>query len=84
MGLTSVELQLVERRKGNERYRAKEFAQAKYHYERAKSILDMVRGQGQAEQDEIDSNRYIEGCTLPADPRSPVVQTCGVRVSGLE
>jgi len=57
MCLTCVEMQLVERRKGNERYREREFAPAKNHYERAKSILDMVRGQGQAEQDEIDSNR---------------------------
>ena len=50
-------LQLMERRKGNEQYRAKEFAAAKHHYERAKTILEAVRGLGQAEQDEITTNR---------------------------
>lgn len=31
--------------------------QAIYHYERAKSIVDIVAGMGKAEQEEIDSNK---------------------------
>ena len=49
--------QLVERRRGNQRYQAADFVAAKHCYERAKGILDLIQGQGAAEQEEIDVNR---------------------------
>ena len=51
------DLQLSERRRGNECYRRGQMDQAMYHYERAKSIVDIVAGMGKAEQEEIDSNK---------------------------
>ena len=59
-------MQLAERRLGNQRYQAKDFEGARKHYERAKSIVDLVQGLGLAEQQEIDSNRVLTLLNLAA------------------
>ena len=59
-------LQLLERRQGNERYRLGNFEAAKQHYNRAKAIVDLVKGQGPDEQAEIDSNRVAVLLNLAA------------------
>jgi hypothetical protein len=43
-------VQLAERRKGNEKYKAQDLDGAIHHYERALSIVDYVRGMSAAEQ----------------------------------
>lgn len=47
----------MERRMGNQRYQAADFEAARHCYEKAKGILDLIKGQGEAEQQEIDANR---------------------------
>ena len=43
-------MQLAERRKGNEKYKAGNLDGAMHHYERALAIVDYVRGMSAAEQ----------------------------------
>ena len=74
-------LQLVERRQGNQRYKAKNFTAARHHYERAKSIVDLVRGEGPREQDEIDLNRMtillnLAALFLATKENAEAVQYC--------
>jgi hypothetical protein len=49
--------QLEERRLGNEHYRAGRPAAALRHYERARGIVELVRGLAPADQAEVDRNR---------------------------
>ena len=56
----------MERRKGNDRYRAGDFEAAKYHYQRAKAVVDMVKGQGEADQAEIDANK-VSSTLVPSN-----------------
>ena len=50
-------VQLEERRKGNEHFRAERWAAALGHYERAQSIVELVRGASPPDQAEVDRNR---------------------------
>jgi len=50
-------LQLTERRKGNTAYRAGDYPTALEHYERARSIVELVRGLSRADQNEVDLNK---------------------------
>lgn len=50
-------LQLTERRRGNEYYRRGQIDQALHHYERAKGIVDIIKGMGTSDQKEIDTNK---------------------------
>lgn len=59
-------MQLTERRRGNEFYQSGNWNAAKYHYDRAKAIVDFVRGQGPDEQAEIDANRVAVLLNLAA------------------
>lgn len=43
-------MQLTERRKGNEKYKAKDLDAAMHHYERALAIVDYVQGMSATEQ----------------------------------
>ena len=51
------DLQLTERRRGNDFYRRGQMGQAMHHYTRAKSIVDLVAGMAKSEQEEIDKNK---------------------------
>lgn len=51
------QLQLTERRKGNEHYRARRFPEALHHYDRARSIVEYVKGSSTGDQHELDANR---------------------------
>jgi tetratricopeptide (TPR) repeat protein len=59
-------LQLTERRKGNTAYRAGDYSTALEHYERAKSIVELVRGLSRADQNEVDLNKITVLCNLAA------------------
>ena len=50
-------VQLEERRKGNEHFRAGRWAAALGHYQRAQSIVELVRGASPVDQAEVDRNR---------------------------
>jgi len=50
-------MQLTERRKGNEHYQARRFADALHHYDRARSIVEYVQGMSASDQDELNRNR---------------------------
>ena len=50
-------MQLEERRKGNEHFRAGRWAAALGHYERAQGIVELVRGVSSGDQAEVDRNR---------------------------
>lgn len=50
-------MQLTERRKGNEHYRAGRFAHALHHYDRARSIVEYAKGTSAGDQQELDANR---------------------------
>ena len=58
-------LQLEERRKGNNAYKAGRYREAKESYLRALSIVNYVRGRNASDQSEIDRNK---------------VWRCGVRI----
>jgi hypothetical protein len=53
-------MQLAERRKGNEKYKAGKLDGAMHHYERALAIVDYVRGMSAAEQASLPSVQQIE------------------------
>ena len=53
----SFDLQLTERRRGNDYYRRGQMDQAMHHYARAKSVVDLVAGMGKSDQEEIDKNK---------------------------
>ena len=59
-------MQLTERRQGNSAYRSSNYAQALQHYERARSIVDLVRGLSRADQAEVDVNRVAVLCNIAA------------------
>ena len=59
-------LQLTERRRGNEFYHQKNLTAAKYHYERARHIVDFIKGQDTATQNEIDANFVAISLNLAA------------------
>lgn len=74
-------MQLTERRRGNERYHVKDFRAAKHSYERAKSILDLIKGAGPAEQEEINVNRVamllnLAALFLATKEHQAAVQAC--------
>lgn len=57
---------LTERRQGNNEYRAGKFAEALYHYERARSIVELVQGLSRVDQAEVDVNRVAVECNIAA------------------
>jgi hypothetical protein len=59
-------MQLSERRAGNEAYRAGNYAEALNRYERARSIVELVRGLSRADQMEVDVNRVTVLCNIAA------------------
>lgn len=59
-------LQLAERRKGNDAYRARDYKTALHHYERAKSVVDLVQGLSQADQIEVILNKIAVNCNIAA------------------
>ncbi len=59
-------LQLTERRQGNTAYRAGDYPKALEHYQRAKSIVELVRGLSRADQNEVDVNRVAVLCNIAA------------------
>jgi tetratricopeptide (TPR) repeat protein len=58
--------QLTERRQGNAAYRAGRHAEALAHYERARAVVELVRGLSRADQAEVDVNRVAVNCNLAA------------------
>eukprot|EP00887_Chlorella_sp_A99_P002559 scaffold6.g2559.t1 len=71
---------LTERRQGNQAYRARDFAKALHHYERARAVVEFVQaregvGLSRADQAEVDVNKEygaaVEFCNkaLGVDPR---------------
>lgn len=63
---SSSSVQLTERRQGNAAYRSKQFAQALVHYERARAVVELVRGLSRADQSEVDVNRVAVHCNIAA------------------
>ena len=59
-------VQLTERRKGNEHYRGRRFPEALHHYDRARSIVEYVRGAGTGDQAELDANRVAVDLNIAA------------------
>jgi tetratricopeptide (TPR) repeat protein len=57
---------LTERRQGNTAYRTGDYPKALEHYERAKSIVELVRGLSRADQNEVDLNRVAVLCNIGA------------------
>lgn len=57
---------LTERRQGNNEYKAGNFAAALYHYERARSIVELVKGLSRVDQAEVDVNRVAVECNIAA------------------
>ena len=74
-------LQLAERHKGNEHYRAGRWRAALGHYERAQSIAELVCGLSPSDQAEIDKNRVsaalnIAAAHLALDQHAGAVRQC--------
>lgn len=59
-------LQLQERREGNAKYRAGEYKSALKSYERALSVVELVRGLSRGDQAEVDVNRIAVLCNIAA------------------
>ena len=59
-------MQLSERRQGNTAFRAGQYTEALDRYERARSIVELVRGLSRADQAEVDVNRVIVLCNTAA------------------
>lgn len=59
-------MQLMERRRGNEHYRSRNFQAARQHYDRALAVVELVKGAGPEEQHEIDANRLAVLLNLAA------------------
>lgn len=57
---------MTERRQGNTAYRAGNYSVALNHYQRARSIVDLVRGLSRADQAEVDINRVAVLCNIAA------------------
>lgn len=57
---------MTERRQGNTAYRSGDYPKALEHYQRAKSIVDLVRGLSRADQHEVDINKIAVLCNIAA------------------
>ena len=57
---------MTERRQGNTAYRTGDYPKALEHYNRARSIVDLVRGLSRADQNEVDLNKVAVLCNIAA------------------